>query len=1061
MASVNATGLVTGASTGTAYITYSLPTTCYASLQVTVNPLPGPITGISNLCTGSSITLSDAGGGTWSTTSGTATLVPATRVITGVSAGTAVVTYTLPTGCFITATLTVNASPSAILGSRSLCSGGSSTLSDLTGAGTWSSLSIGVATISGTGGVTGVASGNSLISYTTSNGCAATTIVTVNPSPTPIAGVAHACTGATTSLTDAMAGGTWASGTPAVATIGTSGLVTAISAGTSLISYVSGLGCIATQMVTINVTPLPITGTNSVCAGAATGLTDAVVGGTWTSATPANASVSTEGLITGLVAGTTIISYSLSGGCVATAVVTVNPAPTPITGTDAVCAGSGTALSDAVPGGTWNSAAPANASVSAAGFVNGLVAGTATISYSLSAGCTATAIVTVNPAPGPIAGIASVCAGGSAALSDAVTGGTWSSSAPANATVGTEGMVTGLVASTAIISYSLTGGCTATATFTVNSAPAPITGAATECIGSNAALSDVSPGGAWSASATGIATVGTTGAVTGISAGTTIISYILPSACYTTLINTVNPLPSPITGAGGVCVGSATPLVVSPAGGNWMSSNTSVATADTGVLTALSGGTADITYTLATGCSSMVTISVNTTPGAITGIPTLCAGAITNLSDVGIGGTWNSSTPGIATVATIGASSGVVIGVAAGIDTISYIVTPGCLAITLVTVYAVPALSVTATHAACGSNYDLVAAGALSYMWSPAAGIVCGTCATNTINPVATTIYTVTGTGTNGCTATETIPVNANRIMGHVIAGGSAADVLKVWLMQFNPADSTLITQDSMLTCSDGGLPYYEFNGVPAGSYLVRSVLLSGVPGVSGYAPSYGLSSPYWDTAVVITHGSATDTQHINMIYGLVPAGAGTISGLIVTDAGAPAAGMLVYLMNSANQVLTYTYADGTGEYTFSGLADGSYFIYPEEYKYYTTESSAIPLSTADEVVTGISFKQYISRGTITQYNSLTVSSHRSTPEINIYPNPSSGQVNIEWQQQVTGDAAFIITDVAGQEVYRSSIDINVVSGKAHFDISELKEGVYLLSIKSANINFNKKLVVE
>ncbi len=70
----------------------------------------------------------------------------------------------------------------------------------------------------------------------------------------------------------------------------------------------------------------------------------------------------------------------------------------------------------------------------------------------------------------PITGTASVCTGSTVTLSDATTGGAWSSSTTTTATVGTGGIVTGVAAGVATISYT-SGGSTATFSITVNAVP--------------------------------------------------------------------------------------------------------------------------------------------------------------------------------------------------------------------------------------------------------------------------------------------------------------------------------------------------------------------------------------------------------------------------------------------------------------------------------------------------------------------------------------------------------------------------------------------------------------
>lgn len=77
---------------------------------------------------------------------------------------------------------------------------------------------------------------------------------------------------------------------------------------------------------------------------------------------------------------------------------------------------------------------------------------------------------------------------------------------------------------------SITGTITTTNNVLLNAAtPAitPILGTATICAGQTATLTNATPGGTWSSSNTGVATVDATGLVNGISPGTAIISYTI------------------------------------------------------------------------------------------------------------------------------------------------------------------------------------------------------------------------------------------------------------------------------------------------------------------------------------------------------------------------------------------------------------------------------------------------------------------------------------------------------------------------------------------------------
>ena len=625
VAPINSSGLVTGSSVGTATIKYGLATvgTCSATATVTVNPLPTSILGTLTVCAGGTTTLSDATtGGAWSSNNtSVATVVSGTGVVTGVAAGTAMISYTLPTGCYKTAIVTVNASPTAILGTLTVCVGLTTSLSDATSGGTWSSSSTGVATIDVSSGlVTGISAGTSVITYALGDGCIATAIVTVNANPTVILGTLTVCAGLTTSLSDAVSGGAWSSSTISVATIdASSGLVTGVSAGTSVITYTLGTGCIATAIVTVNASPTAILGTLTVCAGLTTSLSDATSGGTWSSSNTDVATIDvSSGLVTGVSAGTSIITYALGTGCIATAIVTVNPNPTAILGTLTVCAGLTTSLSDAISGGTWSSGNTGVATIDvSSGLVTGISAGTSVITYTLGDGCIATAIVTVNASPTAILGTLTVCVGLTTSLSDATTGGTWSSSNTGVATIDvSSGLVTGVAEGTSVITYSLGDGCIATAIVTVNANPAAIMGTLTVCVGLTTSLSDETSGGTWSSSNTDIATIDvSSGLVTGVSAGTSIITYALGDGCIATAVVTVNANPT-ISGNVPLCLGSFETLTGDPSGGTWSSSNTGVATIDgSGVVTAniSTTGTATISYTLSDGCYATAVVTVNGT----------------------------------------------------------------------------------------------------------------------------------------------------------------------------------------------------------------------------------------------------------------------------------------------------------------------------------------------------------------------------------------------------------------------------------------------------------------
>ncbi len=161
--------------------------TSTAFSTVTVNPLPSAITGSSLQCTGQNYTFSSTPTtGVWaSSNTFLATVNPTTGVVSPVSTGNAVITYTLPTGCLATKALTINPSPAGITGPSAVCVGSSIPLNTTTGGGFWSTGSPVIASVGSVSGiVTGLNGGTPAISYTLpATGCYAVKTVSVNALP--------------------------------------------------------------------------------------------------------------------------------------------------------------------------------------------------------------------------------------------------------------------------------------------------------------------------------------------------------------------------------------------------------------------------------------------------------------------------------------------------------------------------------------------------------------------------------------------------------------------------------------------------------------------------------------------------------------------------------------------------------------------------------------------------------------------------------------------------------------------------------------------------------------
>ena len=683
------TGSVSGIAPGTAVISYLL--SGITTFTVTVLPLPtvGSISGPASVAPGATITLTNSStGGTWlSTNTAIATIGSISGIVSGISSGTSLITYRVTNTCgavVSTKIITVNNSLGAITGANHVCVGQSTALSD-TGSGRWTSSNPTLARIDSlTGMVTGLVPGALTITYSLS-GSNTTMAFTVNPSPANISGTTSICMGSTATLGNSTTGGLWSSSNASIIAIGsTTGIISGISAGSAIITYQLATGCFNTTTVSAGFAG-PIIGPSSVCVGQNITLSNSVSGGTWSSSAPTILSIgSSSGVATGIAGGLfTNVTYTIGSGCQSIATITVN-ALSAISGPNSVCTGQTITLANATAGGTWLSSTPGIATVGAStGIVTGITGGTLTISYIMPSGCSSTFAITVN-AISAISGPSIACVGQTITLTNSSPGGTWSSGSPTIATIGSaSGIVIGIAGGlSANITYSLGSTCRTFTTITVNAlSPITIPGTTPLCQGSTVLASDASAGGTWSSSNTGIATINGTGTITGVSAGTAIISYRLGSGCTAILTATVNPI-APITGSSSVCQYNTTTLTDATPGGTWYSGGSSATIASigsaTGIVTGLAANLyANLTYSLPSGCKAYKTMSVFANPivGTITGPPTVSiSGLPITLADATTGGIWSSAN---ATRATVGSLTGVVTGVSTGTLIISYTVTNG------------------------------------------------------------------------------------------------------------------------------------------------------------------------------------------------------------------------------------------------------------------------------------------------------------------------------------------------------------------------------------------------
>ncbi len=807
------------------------------TLTLTVNTTPTVTANASPIamCAGHQATLTANGATnyTWSPgalSGNTVVVTPTTTTTYTVDGdnGTACISSQTVTVVIAVPSISITASPTVLCapGSVTLTASGGSTYTWSPGGGTTTSI---------------VDSPTITTTYTVSSdngaGCIGTQTITVVVSTPPTLTLSASsntiCAGSSTTLTaNGASTYTWNPGAITGSTV-------SVIPGTTTIYTVTadnGVGCIASETITINVNPTPsltITPSSTVLcsAGSVTLTASGSTTYTWNPGGATTASIVDSPTIT----TTYTVSSDNATGCIGTQTVTVNvssmPSLTVSAASNTICAGSTTTLSaSGASTYTWNPGALTGATV--------VITPTASTTYTVDGdnglGCVSSQTIDITTTPGltltPASTSNTLCAGSPATLT---IGGastyTWNPGALTGATV----VVTPTTSTTYTINADNGAGCTGTATLaiSVNAIPS-ISISATSTVFCSAGSVTMTASGAttytWMPLAAVTPTVFDSPSVT----TTYTVTGDDGSGCIGTETITINvstmPTVTASTSSNTICAGSTVTLTTGGA-----STYTWNPGALSGTMVTVSP-TVTTTYTVdgdnGSGCvdSETITVNVNALPSlSITASSTvLCsAGSITLTASGGTTYTWS---PGGATTASIVDSPTITTTYTVSSDNAA-----GCIGTETITVNVgtAPSVTITATPVGticAGTTATLTASGAASYTWNP-------TAATTTVitdNPSTTTTYTVTGDNGFGCTATNTFVLN-------VAAGSSITAV----------ANPTAACANSTINLSASGATTYTW--LPMGT---NGASVTATPSVSTTYTALGDNGSCIATATVFVN---------------------------------------------------------------------------------------------------------------------------------------------------------------------------------------------------------------
>ncbi len=1088
------------------------------TLQLTVLPAPVslPVTTVSQLCLGSSSLASHPiQGGTWSSSNASvATINSSTGQIIAQSPGQVQISYilTATNGCSTTTSqsLHVNALPVAVISSsygNVICQGSSLTLSAPSSSSySWNSGQTSQSiTVSNSGVYT--------LIVTDANGCTSNSSAafTVSVQPLPTASISYSgsttfCQGDSVVLS-ANGGATYLWNDNYT---GSSRVIS--QSGTYSVSAVSPFGCSSTSIpVQITVLSNPTaqiiaSGPTTFCTGSSVVLSASGSGAiSWNTG-----SVQSAILVTN--PGSYFYTLTNSNGCSSTSnivpvIVNEQPNLQAIVGQNTVCQGSQITFSNAYPGGVWTSSNPTVAAINSSGIINGQTVGTAQISYQVNLnGCVAVVTKSVQVLIAPsaninVSGATTFCQGGSVTLT-APLGFAYSWSNTLNPSFSQPGQALTVQSSGNYqVAVTNTLGCTVYSNIvpvTVAGFPGltSISGPSSVCLGSTSALTHAVSGGVWHSNSPAIASISSTGSVTGNALGSTTISYTLTNStgCSTTVdfnLGVVNVPPTAISINGPLvfCAGGSVTLTA-PAGYtyNWSNNNGTsqslVANTSGNYSVVVSNGVCAIE-------SAPVAVVVNSLPVAsiLTSNPSICPNSSAILS---------SEFPAQTYLWSNGAVSSSIQTSIPGTYTLTISNSFGCSSVSqpmVINTATAPVISIAAsgpTSFCNGNSVTLSATAADSYVWSN--GLT-----SPSIQVSSSGIYFVTATNNSGCSSVS------NEIL---------VDAYQSFGASINPVTPTTVCDGSFVTLvASPGATYLWSNGATTQGVNVSqsdtlTVLVTNIQGCYATSepvvvevlanpsvqilPSGPLSFCQGDSVVLTATGgysyfwntgiSSSSISALNpgdyVVTAFSSSGCFTLASVTVNVNDIPSSNLITdgnnylcpgeliqinavpgntYLWSPNGETTSGIITDQVGAYSCTITSPNGCVVQSEVLSISAGQESTVEIFVEDlnsYELNGILYEQsgtyeqvlvnsFGCDSTVILNLTLTAGIENHNYAFDVFPNPTVSTLNIKSEGLL--DSEYLLTDANGRIVLKGSLDNSLET----IDISMLMPGIYYLVLEN------------
>jgi hypothetical protein len=285
------------------------------------------------------------------------------------------------------------------------------------------------------------------------------------------------------------------------------------------------------------------------------------------------------------------------------------------------------------------------------------------------------------------------------------------------------------------------------------------------------------------------------------------------------------------------------------------------------------------------------------------------------------------------------------------------------------------------TTAICtGQTVTLTATGANTYTWSNSSqgNII-------TINPTATTVYTVTGNGTSACLSTTQITIAVN-------VGSSVTAT----------ASSSTICSGKTVTLTASGATTYTWSNNFQGNSITVSPLITTVYTVAG-------------TSSCLSTSQIT----VNVV---------NVSLSITASAGTICAGNTVIL--TASGATTYTWSNNT--------QGNNITISPLSTTIYSVNATGSSSCTATKNIT-VTVSKCVGE----------IENQQQEALFNAYPNPVNDILELNFKNLNQNAIEIKIVDLTGSSVYHASLNSNKLNETQSISTKSWQDGIYFIIVQT------------